>query len=69
MHLTEQDRRDLRAQWAFDTRAILGRFHLWLEDVDITWTRGVPSLDLPGAKAAFLTGRIERFIGSRNLCL
>lgn len=60
MHLTEQDRRDLRAQWAFDTRAILGRFHLWLEDVDITWTRGVPSLDLPGAKAAFLTGRIER---------
>lgn len=27
-------RRDRIAQWAFDTRPILGRFHLWLEDVD-----------------------------------
>jgi hypothetical protein len=26
-------RRNRIAQWAFDTRAILGRFHLWLEDV------------------------------------
>jgi hypothetical protein len=60
MHLSEQDRRDLRAQWAFDTRPILGRFHLWLDDVDIAWTRGVPAHDVPGTKAAFLTGRIER---------
>ena len=29
------DRRNLIAQWAFDTRAILGRFHLWLKDVEI----------------------------------
>lgn len=28
------------AQWAFDTRPILGRFHLWLEDVRIQWIRG-----------------------------
>ena len=27
------DRRHLIAQWAFDTRAILGRFHIWLKDV------------------------------------
>jgi hypothetical protein len=60
MHLSEQDRRDLRAQWAYDTRPILGRFHLWLDDVDIAWTRGVPAHDVPGTKAAFLTGRIER---------
>ena len=60
MHLSEQDRRDLRAQWAFDTRPILGRFHLWLEDVDIEWMRGLPAHDTPAARTAFLTGRIER---------
>ncbi len=60
MHLSEQDRRDLRAQWAFDTRPILGRFHLWLDDVDIQWTRGLPAHDIPGARTAFLAGRIER---------
>lgn len=27
------DRRNRVAQWAYDTRGILGRFHLWLEDV------------------------------------
>jgi hypothetical protein len=29
------ERRNRIAQWAFDTRSILGRFHLWLEDVEI----------------------------------
>lgn len=28
--------RNLVAQWAFDTRSILGRFHIWLEDVEET---------------------------------
>lgn len=32
-------RRDRIAQWAFDTRPILGRFHLWLEDIDAEWIR------------------------------
>lgn len=36
----DMDRRNRIAQWAFDTRAILGRFHLWLEDVDERWLRG-----------------------------
>ncbi len=35
----DRHRRDRIAQWAFDTRAILGRFHLWLEDVDVEWAR------------------------------
>ena len=35
MTLSERERRDLVAQWAFDTRPILGRMHLWLEDVDV----------------------------------
>jgi hypothetical protein len=30
-----KDRRNRIAQWAFDTRAILGRFHLWLKDVEL----------------------------------
>jgi hypothetical protein len=34
------ERRNRIAQWAFDTRPILGRFHLWLEDVDITEVSG-----------------------------
>ena len=29
------DSRNLVAQWAFDTRPILLRFHLWLEDVEV----------------------------------
>ncbi len=29
------EKRNLVAQWAFDTSPILGRFHLWLEDVAI----------------------------------
>ncbi len=32
----EQERRNRIAQWVFDTRPILGRFHLWLEDVEDT---------------------------------
>jgi len=31
------DRRNRVAQWAYDTRGVLGRFHLWLDDVDETW--------------------------------
>ena len=35
------DRRNRIAQWAFDTRPILGRFHLWLEDVDERWIKAI----------------------------
>ncbi len=31
------------AQWVFDTRAILGRFHLWLEDVEERWAPARPA--------------------------
>jgi hypothetical protein len=49
------DRRNLIAQWAFDTRAILGRFHLWLKDVELrsdsdTITEGI----------SFVGGALER---------
>jgi len=36
----DMERRNRIAQWAFDTRPILGRFHLWLEDVKVEWVRG-----------------------------
>ena len=35
-------KRDVIAQWAFDTRPLLLRFHLWLEDVRVEWRRGGP---------------------------
>ena len=35
MTQTRTDKRDLVAQWAFDTRPVLLRFHLWLEDVEV----------------------------------
>ncbi len=33
--MTNTERRNLVAQWAFDTRPVLLRFHLWLEDVEV----------------------------------
>jgi hypothetical protein len=33
--MTDTDKRNLVAQWAFDTRPVLLRFHLWLEDVEV----------------------------------
>ena len=40
--MTETDRRNLVAQWAFDTRPVLLRFHLWLEDVEVERAQAVP---------------------------
>ena len=39
-------RRDLISQWAFDSRPVLGRFHLWLEDVEERRVAGEPAQDL-----------------------
>ena len=33
--MTPIEKRNLVAQWAFDTRPVLQRFHLWLEDVEV----------------------------------
>src|SRR5512147_2406111 len=33
--MSDAEQRNLIAQWAFDTRPILLRFHLWLEDVEV----------------------------------
>ncbi len=54
-----QDKQDIIAQWSFDTRPILGRFHLWLDDVEIEWVRGEPSEEFT-RELSFLDGRMER---------
>ena len=46
MNTSGMKKKNLIAQWAFDTRPILGRLHLWLEDVKIQWLRGEPADEL-----------------------
>src|SRR5438552_4245137 len=40
--MTNLAKRDLIAQWAFDTRPVLQRFHLWLEDVEVERAQAEP---------------------------
>jgi len=40
--MTDSIKRNLVAQWAFDTRPVLLRFHLWLEDVDVERAQAEP---------------------------
>ena len=40
--MTEIGKRNLVAQWAFDTRPVLLRFHLWLEDVEVERAQAEP---------------------------
>jgi hypothetical protein len=40
--MTASAKRNLVAQWAFDTRPVLLRFHLWLEDVDVERAQAEP---------------------------
>jgi hypothetical protein len=40
--MTDESKRNLIAQWAFDTRPILLRYHLWLEDVEIERAQAEP---------------------------
>jgi len=40
--MNDGDKRNLIAQWAFDTRPVLLRFHLWLEDVEVERAQAEP---------------------------
>jgi hypothetical protein len=40
--MADTDKRNLIAQWAFDTRPVLLRFHLWLEDVQVERSQAGP---------------------------
>ncbi|HSF17166.1 MAG TPA: hypothetical protein VLK65_16570 [Vicinamibacteria bacterium] len=48
-------KKNLVAQWAFDTSPILGRFHLWLEDVEVELSR----IDDGKTRFSFLPLRLE----------
>jgi len=61
MDVQQRDKQNTIAQWAFDTRPILGRFHLWLEDVEVEWLRGEPVAEF-ASEISFLNGQIERLM-------
>ena len=53
------EKRNLIAQWAFDTRPILGRFHLWLQDVEVAWLDGTDNIEFKN-EITFAGGAMER---------
>jgi hypothetical protein len=58
-------KQNLISQWAFDTRPILGRFHLWLEDVRIHWYSDVPLKKIKRRHmdaVSFTDGRTEKML-------
>jgi hypothetical protein len=65
----DMDRRNLIAQWAFDTRSILGRFHLWLEDVELEWVQGGCKRDFSfvgeSLERAFIAAAAVTALGTR----
>lgn len=61
MDLSPRTQENLISQWAFDTRPILGRLHLWLEDVQIEWIKGKPRDPMAGA-ISFVDNRTENML-------
>lgn len=61
MKRNDMDKMNIVAQWAFDTRPILGRFHLWLEDIDMEWARGSDGREAT-KNISFVGGRLERLL-------
>lgn len=61
MAQNEMERKNRVAQWAFDTRPILGRFHLWLEDVTMEWVRGDKKRDINNS-ISFVDEQMERLL-------
>ena len=53
------ERRNRVAQWAFDTSPILGRFHLWLEDVEVESIHDKHHPEL-NESISFVDARMER---------
>jgi hypothetical protein len=53
--------KDNIAQWAFDTRPILGRFHLWLEDVELDGVQRDSSKEIYQS-ISFVNERMERLL-------
>jgi hypothetical protein len=63
------ERRNRISQWIYDSRSILGRFHLWLEDVDLEWdgesnTEGISFVD-GSLERAFVVATAVTALGTR----
>jgi hypothetical protein len=61
MSSSAREKQDLIAQWAFDARPILGRFHIWLEDIEVAWMRGEPAKEFT-SDISFMDGGMERLL-------
>jgi len=61
METASLQKKNLISQWAFDARPILGRLHLWLEDVDIEWIKGRTEDELNDS-ISFVDSRTERML-------
>ncbi|HSG09947.1 MAG TPA: hypothetical protein VLA36_16425 [Longimicrobiales bacterium] len=64
----DMERRNRIAQWAYDARSILGRFHVWLEDVDAHTVEGTPddaSFVGDALERAFVTAGAVTALGTR----
>jgi hypothetical protein len=61
MEIIDMKKKNLISQWAFDTRPILGRLHLWLEDVRIERMRGNPEDDILDT-ISFTDDRTEKML-------
>jgi hypothetical protein len=59
--MTPRQQKNLISQWAFDTRPILGRLHLWLEDIKIEWIKGKPQDDMLDS-ISFVDNRTEKML-------
>jgi len=64
------EHKNLIAQWAFDTRSILGRFHLWLVDVEENWIDAEPDQDEhaftgDGLERGFIVANAVTALGTR----
>ena len=55
------EKKNLISQWAFDTRPILGRLHLWIEDIDIEWLKGKTENELNDT-ISFADARTEKML-------
>ncbi|MFH2093110.1 MAG: hypothetical protein ABIJ31_12170 [Pseudomonadota bacterium] len=61
MEAASLKKKNLISQWAFDTRPILGRLHLWLEDVSIEWITGKTEDELNDC-ISFAGNRTEKML-------
>ena len=61
MDLSQMKQKNLISQWAFDTRPILGRLHLWLDDIKIEWIKGKPRDEVIDA-ISFVDNRTEKML-------